>query len=253
MAADHFTFLGYREYDLVTENGIDALHIVEGRGLGILRGPTGGSRHSASFLSLPVEARRDARDPELLLLTKANSRSTVHRPVFLDYVGIRRFDAEGNVTGECRFLGLYSSSAYHDSPRTIPVLRRKYASVLDRAGFALDSHSGKDLVQTLETYPRDELFQISTDDLLDATLGILELQERQRVRLFIRRDLFGRFFSCLVFIPRAVHDHGAPAGRARAGRRVRRARDGVHDARVGVRARSLPLRRVHGPRIATRL
>ena len=202
LAADHFTFLGYREYDLVTENGIDALHIVEGRGLGILRGPAGGSRHSASFLSLPVEARRHARDPELLLLTKANSRSTVHRPVFLDYVGIRRFDAEGNVTGECRFLGLYSSSAYHDSPRTIPVLRRKYASVLDRAGFALDSHSGKDLVQTLETYPRDELFQISTDDLLDATLGILELQERQRVRLFVRRDLFGRFFSCLVFIPR---------------------------------------------------
>ncbi|HZP30340.1 MAG TPA: NAD-glutamate dehydrogenase, partial [Acidimicrobiia bacterium] len=159
LAADHFTFLGYREYDLITEDGVDALRIVEGRGLGILRGPHGGSRPSASFLALPTEARRHARDRDLLLLTKANSRSTVHRPVFLDYVGIRRFDADGNVTGEYRFLGLYTSSAYQESPRTIPVIRRKYEYVLKHAGFTLDSHSGRDLVQTLETYPRDELFQ----------------------------------------------------------------------------------------------
>ena len=126
--------------------------------------------------------------------------------------------------------------------------------MLDRAGFALDSHSGKDLVQTLETYPRDELFQISTDDLLDATLGILELQERQRVRLFVRRDLFGRFFSCLVFVPRERYTTTVR-------QRVERVlvdtfgghEDGVHDARVGV-----VLARFHfvGPRtrrIATRL
>ncbi len=205
LAADHFTFLGYREYDLVSADGVDALRVVDGRGLGILRehpGEAGNSGNSAAALGLPTEARRHARDRELLILTKANSRATVHRPAFLDYVGIRRFDAAGNVVGEHRFLGLYSSSTYQESPRTIPVLRRKFARVVARAGFPLDSHSGKDLLQTLETYPRDELFQMSADELFEAAIGILGLQERQRVRLFVRRDLFNRFFSCLVFIPR---------------------------------------------------
>ena len=128
--------------------------------------------------------------------------ATVHRASHLDYFGIKRFDAQVQVTGECRFLGLYTSNVYNTSPTDIPVLRRKVALVLERAGFPEGSHSGKDLQAILETYPRDELFQISDDELFDNAMGILQLQDRQRVALFVQRDRFGRFFSCLVFVPR---------------------------------------------------
>jgi glutamate dehydrogenase len=117
-------------------------------------------------------------------------------------VGITRFDADGKVVGERRFLGLYSHTAYHASPREIPILRRKYDEVLARAAYPRDSHNEKALIEILESYPRDELFQISQDDLFDTAMGILHLGERQRLRLFIRADRFGRFLSCLIFIPR---------------------------------------------------
>src|SRR5919202_4339045 len=140
--------------------------------------------------------------PNLLNLTKANSRATVHRPSYLDYIGVKRFDSSGEVTGERRFLGLYTFSAYSMSAFDIPLVRRKVKSVLDRAGFLPGSHNEKDLIEILETYPRDELFQISEEELFEISMGILHLQERQRVRLFVRRDTYGRFLSCLVFVPR---------------------------------------------------
>ena len=161
-----------------------------------------GEETARGFDSLPPAVRARALEPYLLNLTKANSRATVHRPSFLDYVGIKRFDDDGGVIGERRFLGLYTHNAYHASPREIPILRRKVDAVLGRAAFPSGSHDEKALVEILETYPRDELFQISVDDLFRISIGILHLGARQRLRLFVRRDTFDRFLSCLVFVPR---------------------------------------------------
>ena len=197
----HFTFLGYREYDMLTEDGEDVLRVVPGSGLGILR-ETDERPISLSFAQLPPEVRRLARAKHILNLTKANSRATVHRPSYLDYVGVKRFDASGEVAGERRFLGLYTHTAYSASPWEIPVLRRKAQRVRERSGLPAGSHDDKALVEIIETYPRDELFQMSEDELHEIALGILHLGERRRVRLFVRRDAFGRFLSCLVYLPR---------------------------------------------------
>ena len=198
---DHaFTFLGYREYRVVEEEEV-RLEAAEDTGLGILRQQEG-EKSSRDFAQLPPGVRSLALEPYLLNLTKANSRATVHRPSYLDYVGVKTFDADGRVTGERRLLGLYTHTAYHASPREIPVLRRKVDAVLDHADFPPGSHNEKALVEILETFPRDELFQISVEDLVEISLGILHLGERQRVRLFVRRDPFGRFLTCLVFVPR---------------------------------------------------
>ncbi|WP_041328318.1 NAD-glutamate dehydrogenase [Rubrobacter xylanophilus] len=204
LAEDHFVFLGYREYELIEEEGEDALRAVPESGLGILRRER--SRPGVRrFRDLPPEARKLVRAPYLLNLTKSNSRSTVHRPSYLDYVGIKRFK-DGEVCGERRFLGLYTFSAYSSSVLEVPIVRRKVRRVLERAKFPPGSHNEKDLVEILETYPRDELFQISEDELFEIATGILHLRERQRVRLFVRRDTYGRFLSCLVFVPRDRYD-----------------------------------------------
>jgi len=199
LADNHFTFLGYREYDLVEGEQGMALVPVPGTGLGILRHDKKGS---SSFASLPPEVRARAKDPQRLILTKANSRSTVHRPSYLDYIAIKRVDATGEVVGEYRFLGLYTHEAYHESIARIPVLRRKLAGVLQRSGAAPDSHDGKDLTEILEAYPREELFQISADELTPIALGVLHLRSHPRPRLFLRKDVYGRFMSCVVYLPR---------------------------------------------------
>jgi glutamate dehydrogenase len=207
MDDDHFTFLGYREYDLQVQGGEDVLSAVPGSGLGILR-VVEPNPVSHSFSRLSTEARRLARTPNLLNLTKANSRSTVHRPAYLDYVGLKRFDERGAVSGERRFLGLYTHTAYRATPWEIPVLRRKAEGVLDRSGFVAGGHDYKALVEILESFPREELLQIDEDELFDIALGILHLGERPRVRLFVRRDTFGRFLSCLVFLPLELYNTG---------------------------------------------
>jgi glutamate dehydrogenase len=201
MGEGNFIFLGYREYDIRSEDGEDVLRAVPGSGLGILR-EKGEQPASVSFQALPPEVRKLAREKNLLNLTKANSRATVHRPSYLDYVGLKRFDSTGEVSGERRFLGLYTHTTYSVSPWEIPVLRRKVQRVLERSGLPEGSHDHKALIDILETYPRDELFQISEDELYEFALAILHLGERQRVRLFVRRDVFGRFFTCLVYLPR---------------------------------------------------
>jgi glutamate dehydrogenase len=210
LAADHFTFLGYREYEL-TES--DALAAVPGTGLGILRADPQHDEDEAhpvspSFSRLPADARAKAREHKLLVLTKANSRATVHRPSYLDYVGVKKFDAEGNVIGERRFLGLFSSAAYTESVRRVPVVRRKVAEVLQGAGFSPNSHDGRDLLQILETYPRDELFQTPTDQLRAIVTSVLYLQERRRLRLYLRQDEYGRYYSALVYLPRDRYTTG---------------------------------------------
>ncbi|MBL8524343.1 MAG: NAD-glutamate dehydrogenase, partial [Betaproteobacteria bacterium] len=201
-AADgHFTFLGYRDYELSEVNGNDVLKIVANSGLGILREPKLGGV-SASFNELPPALRALARKPDLLVLTKANSRATVHRAGYLDYVGVKRFDDQGKVVGERRFIGLYTSSTYHANPQDIPLLRRKITRIMERAGFPHSSHAGKNLFSILETFPRDELFQISEDDLFETAMGVLRLGERAKTKLFVRRDVFARFYSCLIYLPR---------------------------------------------------
>ncbi|WP_326722713.1 NAD-glutamate dehydrogenase [Streptomyces sp. NBC_00243] len=210
LADDHFTFLGYREYELRDD---DSLAAVAGTGLGILRSDphhSGEDSHpvSPSFERLPADARAKAREHKLLVLTKANSRSTVHRPSYLDYVGVKKFDAEGNVIGERRFLGLFSSAAYTESVRRVPVVRRKVAEVLRGAGFSPNSHDGRDLLQILETYPRDELFQTPADELRSIVTSVLYLQERRRLRLYLRQDEYGRYYSALVYLPRDRYTTG---------------------------------------------
>jgi glutamate dehydrogenase len=199
LADDHFTFLGYREYTLETGEDGERLCAVPGTGLGILRSD---QSESTSFASLPPEVRAKAHEPRLLVLTKANSRATVHRPAYLDYVGVKRFDDEGKVVGERRFLGLFTHAAYSESIEHIPVLDRKLQTVLRRAGLAPDSYDGKDLIEILETYPRDDLFQISVDELFPIAMSVLRLRERKQLRLFVRKDAYGRYMSCLVFLPR---------------------------------------------------
>jgi glutamate dehydrogenase len=199
LADGHFTFLGYREYDLVTEQQGMVLRAVPGTGLGLLRHDRPGSD---AFASLPPEVRAKAKEPVLLVLTKANSRSTVHRPSYLDYVALKKFDDQGEVVGEYRFLGLYTHGAYAESIARIPVLRQKLTDVLEAAGLAADSHDGKDLTEILETYPRDEMFQTSVSELTPITLGVLRLRERRQTRLFLRKDPYGRYMSCLLYLPR---------------------------------------------------
>jgi glutamate dehydrogenase len=191
----HFTFLGYREYALVDGE----LRAVLGTGLGILRAD---QQRPRTLTSMTPEAQAKVMEKRLLVITKANSRSTVHRNAYLDYIGIKTFDVDGNVNGEKRFLGLFSSAAYLSSVRELPVVRRKVNAVLDRSGLSPRSHSGRDLLTVLEDYPRDELFQITTNDLADTVFGVLRLAGRRQLRLFVRKDAYGRFISCLVFLPR---------------------------------------------------
>jgi glutamate dehydrogenase len=199
LADDHFTFLGYREYHLEADGDDDVLRAVPGTGFGILRAD---QDMSPSFGKLPPLVRAKAREKTLLVLAKANSKATVHRPAYLDYIGVKTFDENGEVVGERRFLGLYSSAAYTESLTRIPVLRQKARQVIDQAGFDPLSHTGKALMDVLETYPRDELFQTPIDELVPIAEAVLHTRDRRQVRLFIRRDVYGRFLSCLVYLPR---------------------------------------------------
>ncbi|WP_110181965.1 NAD-glutamate dehydrogenase [Nocardioides solisilvae] len=219
---DHFTFLGYREYRLETEGDDALLRAVPGTGLGILRADPdmtgGGSR-------LPAIAARKASERTLLVLTKANSRATVHRPAYLDYVGVKTFDADGRVVGERRFLGLLSSRAYAESITRIPLLREKAATVLERVGFDRRSHAGKELMDTLEHYPRDELFHTPVAELVPIAESMMHAGQRRQLRAFLRRDTYGRYVSALVYLPR---DRYSTAVRERFAAILREQLDGEH-------------------------
>ncbi len=205
LIADNFTFLGIRNY--VFTAGEATLEPVLASGLGILRGSEMPTVHRWNQpLVITPEIRALLNEPTLLIVTKAAVRSRVHRHVYMDYIGVKRFDADGKLVGEFRIIGLFTSTAYTRSTRTIPYLRRKVDAVVRRAGFDPDGHSGKALVNVLENYPRDELFQLDDDTLYHFALAVLQLDERPRVRVLPRLDRFDRFVSILVYVPRERFD-----------------------------------------------
>lgn len=198
---NNFTFLGSREYKLIGNGTNRALQAIPGTGLGVLRDEIS-SATSKSYADLPPQARKMALSKSILIIAKTNTTSTVHRLTYTDYIGVKKFNAEGELIGECRFIGLYTSTAYHSSPRQIPFLRHKVDKVLMDLGFPPNSHDGKEAVHILETLPRDDLFQASQDELRDLTMSIIQIKERKLIRLLVRRDAFYRYFSCLVYVPR---------------------------------------------------
>ncbi|MDE3114288.1 MAG: NAD-glutamate dehydrogenase, partial [Pseudomonadota bacterium] len=203
---NHFTFLGCRDYAYSEDNG-GRLDPVDDSGRGVLSDVEARVlRRDRAPGTLSEEAHDFLTHPSPLIITKSNERSLVHRRVHMDYVGVKTFDAVGKLTGERRFVGLFTSGAYSRRPSEIPLLRRKVNRVRERAGLPPDSHDGKALAHILDAYPRDELFQVSEDELFTTAMGILRLGERPKVRVFPRCDRFDRFVSALVYVPRDRYD-----------------------------------------------
>jgi glutamate dehydrogenase len=195
LADGNFVFLGARDVDLVPGRTKPTSRAVPGTGLGVLRSDTD---MSASVTRLP-EAARTPR-PHLLTVTKADARSSVHRRAWLDLVAASL--PHGTGERQYRFVGLLPSAAYTSSVLDMPLVRRRVEEVIARSGVPADSHTGKELLEVLETYPRDELLQVGADDLLPVALAVQHLQERRQTRLFLRRDPASRFWSALVYLPR---------------------------------------------------
>jgi len=197
----HFTLLGYRQYDLKRVEGDVELVPNIASSLGLMNKHHKTQPEQGLLLSsFSDSARKEALDHSLLILTKSSAKSRVHRPAYVDYIGIKRFDKKGNVIGEDRFIGLYASTVYNRSPREIPLLNEKVQRVLDRSGLTPRSHDYKALLNILENLPRDELIQANVDDLAHTAHGVLEMQDRDKLKLFVRKDGFGRFLSCLVYV-----------------------------------------------------
>jgi glutamate dehydrogenase len=200
VADEHFTFLGYREYEVVKKDKVEVLRAVEGSGLGLLRGADPAKPRPLKSLAahyMPASGSIDA-----LILTKTNSRAGIHRQGYMDYIGVLSFDAKGKPIAEERFIGLYTSSAYNRRPWDIPIVRERFEYVMRESGLPPGGHSAKALRHILESLPRDELFQSTGEELLRLATGILGLQERVRSKLFLRQDRYGRFWSALVYLPR---------------------------------------------------
>ena len=204
---DNFTFLGMREFDYVGGETTGTLERTHEPGLGILADPNVRVlRRGTEPVNTTPEIRAFLYGPEPLIVTKANAKSVVHRRIYLDYIGVKTYDESGKLTGELRIVGLFTSTAYTRSVMKIPYLRSKVDAVIAGSGFDPADHSGKALINVLESYPRDELFQISVPTLRKHANAILALGERPRVRVLYRVDQFDRFVSALVFVPRDRYD-----------------------------------------------
>ncbi|UZE97582.1 NAD-glutamate dehydrogenase [Alkalimarinus alittae] len=205
MVADHFTFLGSVEYSYKRANGDVILEVVKDSQKGIMKSHTE-SHHRFKLADLPKRTQEHILKPDIFTFAKSSERSRVHRPAYPDYISVKKFNSKGEVVGERRFLGLYTAKVYNERPSEIPLLRRKTADVIARSGLNLADYGGKELDQILSVYPRDELFQINSDELFDVAMGILYVQERRKIRLFMREDAYGRFVSCLVYVPKEIYD-----------------------------------------------
>ena len=197
----HFTFLGMRDYNLIQQANETVLQPVAGTGLGVLR-DSASTSHDLCISSLAPEARELTTSAHILVISKTNTLANVHRDAYTDYIGVKRFNQDGQVVGERRILGLYTSAAYNTNPKHIPFLRHKVASILKNSMLDLRSHAGRVLLNILETLPRDDLIQAPEEDLLEISMGIFHMQERRRIRMFARMDVYHRFISCLVYVPK---------------------------------------------------
>ncbi|WP_028938584.1 NAD-glutamate dehydrogenase [Pseudonocardia spinosispora] len=195
---NHFTFLGYRRYELDTSTEQPVLSAVLASGLGVLRG----DQVSSTSFAPGSDAVERATARELLLFSQASSVSRVSRPVYPSYLSVKTFDVDGHVSGEHRFLGMLTVPALYESVLDIPVVERRVRAAIHRAGFPLRSYSGQRMLEVISGYPRDELFRASADELYNIALGVLSLAERRQLRLFLRRDPYRRFFTCLIYLPR---------------------------------------------------
>ncbi len=208
MADEHFLFVGFKEYSLTSDGRADGLVPIAGTGLGVLREAAAGPDPDEAWVRLSDLAQQHAQDRFPLVLTKANSRSTVHRTGYLDYVGVKLLDDSGSVIGERRFLGLYTGSAYTESITSIPVLRARFTRMLDTMDVAPDSHTARDLRQLIETLPRDEFFAMHTEQLIELAATVMHLDERRQVKVFVRPDDYGRYASVFVYLPRDRYNTG---------------------------------------------
>lgn len=211
LSANHFVFLGCREYKFATGKDGEVLAeeplMVEGSNLGILRDENANvlTRDSEPLVLTP-EIGALLSLPFPMIVAKSTLESRVHRRAYCDYIGVKQHDKDGRVNGEVRFLGLFTAEAYDQTARSIPFLRRRVSKVVEASGATPGGHSEKTLINILETWPRDELFQTSTKDLTPIVLGVLHLVGRPRTRLFMRRDPFDRFVSAIVYVPREAYD-----------------------------------------------
>lgn len=197
---NHFTFLG--ESDVVKDSKTNQWIPLPQSGLGLLREGQSMAGALDDIADLGPEALPLLDSPRPLIVFKTNMMATIHRHVYADYIGVKRYDKQGNVIGECRIIGLFTSAAYNTNPKHIPFLRHKVALVMKQSGFEPHSHAGKILLNILYTFPRDDLFQATDKELLHMVKGIYYMQERRRIRLFARQDIYRRFVSCLVYVPR---------------------------------------------------
>lgn len=199
----HFTFLGIRDYELIHEGRETILKAVPNTSFGVLKKESGKS-NSRNISSMAPEARELTLSPHLLVMSKTNTEATVHRNVYTDYIGVKQFDDKGCVIGERRIIGLYTSAAYNTNPRHIPFLRHKVTQIIKNSQLNPEGHAGKVLLNIIDTLPRDDLIQGSEEDLLENAMGIYYMQERRRIRLFARKDVYKRFISCLVYVPKDI-------------------------------------------------
>jgi glutamate dehydrogenase len=196
---DHnFTFMGYKEYDLVEIEGDTTLRPTEEAGLGLFS--QSDRVRSVKLSEFSDSARLEAKKAYLLILTKGNKQSRIHRPAYTDYIGIKKFDENGKVVGEHRFTGLYTSAVYNQAVQSIPLIREKVERILSASRYRVGSYAYKALHNILENYPRDELLQATEEELLEVGMGVVQMQDRDLLRLFVRKDPFGRFFSCMVYV-----------------------------------------------------
>ena len=201
MLDNHFTFLGCRDYNLVQKDGQMGLELIPQSGLGVLRDKSlpKGVRH---FKEIPPAVRTLALSDQNILIAKSNTISSVHRPAYTDYISVKLYDDAGRAVGERRFIGLFTSLAYHCNPDQIPFLRQKSRRIMASSGLSERGHAYKELRNIIEIFPRDDLFQASFEELYEMCMGILRMQERSRIRLFTRQDIYGRFISALVYVPK---------------------------------------------------
>lgn len=195
---DHFTFLGYDEF--VVDKG--AVKVVADSALGLFRKTRSATAETVADMEKQLVAALQGEG--IVTFIKSGRRASVHRPAYNDYVIVRQFDSKGNVVGGRRFLGLYTSSVYNDSPRSIPIIRKKIKTVLAASKFVDGSHNYKELAQILHTFPRDELILSTVDELLKTTRAVLSIQERKQIRVFVREDVYGQFVTALVYLPREI-------------------------------------------------